>query len=766
MAELESLTARLERARAEAPRALEKLVPQATPGRQLPLHGLCRLRGELEGYLSRALLRFGRGGDVLLQVRARVCGADLRPLGRLLGEEALAGRLSCSLRAGTPTQLERKTTKMLMTGRAPSSSGSQPDWSGTPGCEMTFMAPLEGGGLRLRAKVFREKRPLGRQVLAAAELDLPPGRHVHQLPLLCAVAQTEGVSGLLSLTVETEVEVVHRKSSCDSCGSGPIHGVRYICADCHGCSLCAACYARWDEVHPGHNFFRTGDLPGGGAGEGGMDSPGRPALQAASPDQLVFQSTVTVARARALEAELREEDLVVALAPPAPPSLLLQEPQGQELVLAGLGLLCTPAGEGEAAGALVVRGFLSGPHAAAGWNQDQDLAGTFGAQLLEGDVITEVSTVPVVPRGLGRAPCAEGVQLRIRRPTRRAREVLEVLGGDRAAARDILLGDAAAAAPLHLNRGPETCGICTATAAPGEAIRLRPCGHGWFCRSCIQQWATSQAVDGRCSVHCPIPECRTPIGHRQLRATLSGPDFERLVRRSVEQLCAADDALVACPTPDCPYRAWLAEHQEPQLVCELCHVESCVRCGVAPYHHGLTCQEEARRAELALGVAARVRRRAEEALREALVRKCPGCRAPIERTTACCHMTCAGCNTEFSWVCGGAWETCRQFHHCVRRGVFLPGVLRPVSQRRGTEDEDLGEDEATDLFLELRCVYLLSKLRKEVGASAWEETRRACPDLLHQVIGGQRDVPWHKVGDPELLELLSRVLPEAFPALG
>ena len=84
--------------------------------------------------------------------------------------------------------------------------------------------------------------------------------------------------------------------------------------------------------------------------------------------------------------------------------------------------------------------------------------------------------------------------------------------------------------------------------------------------------------------------------------------FARLVKRSLELALAADDALVACPTPDCPNRVWLVDGEDlPRLVCPLCRRESCVRCGAQPFHFGLSCEEQLRRSELGRAVVPRVR---------------------------------------------------------------------------------------------------------------------------------------------------------------
>lgn len=534
-----------------------------------------------------------------------------------------------------------------------------------------------------------------------ADMDIPPGHHVHHLPLLCAVLGNESASGLLSITIETDVRIVHQDDSEASLSAEPTtYGI--------------------------------------------------------SDNQLQFRSTVSTMMAHRTQAELLGEDLIVDL-----------RREKVEDDFEHCGILCDEAPEDNKV--LLVRDLL--PHHPADlWNECHAFHSSWEAQIVSGDEIVEVNGVS----GAYERMTAElygpkdALQLRIKRPTRQARAVLEAADGDLQAARDILLGDAAAAVPLHLNTGPVTCTLCVGDAAPGEAMRIRPCGHGWFCRSCMHRWTGAQVTEGRCTVTCPIPECKKPIGHRQLRAVLTGAGFETLVQRSVEQLCASDDSLIACPTPDCPYRAWLVESQETRLVCELCHVESCVRCAATPYHHGLTCEEGARRAELSMGAVARVRRKVEEVLREALIRKCPGCRAPIERADECCHMTCSTCRAEFSWICGEPWEFCRQAHNCTERGVFLPQILeplcRPPAARRG-EDPSLGDEEASDLFLELRCVHSLSRLREEIGATAWEEARSTCPDILQGVIRGCRDVPWEDIGNARRLRQMQRLLPYAFPLI-
>lgn len=531
---------------AAGPRPLATPLVQPPPLPLLPAKTLRKVRGSLMRRLASA--RAWLVGKTMRQIDVKVLHADLRPLEQLLAAGGAGGGFLCTLRAGSTKDVRDKATKQLVTEVAPESHGLRPTWANLEGSEMSFVTTREEDGLQLRVKVMRGGF-WGKQVVALAEVGVPLGRHCHQVPLLCALGRGEGISGLLSLTLETNVQLMQR-----------------------------------------------------------------------SPD-------------------------------------------GSCSVV--------------------------------------DQAARNGSAVL--------------------------------------------------------------------------CEICAGDAAAGDALRLRPCGHGWFCLECVRRWAATQVADGQCLLCCPIPECRRPIEHSQLRTVLPGDAFEGLVRRSVESLCAQDESVVACPTPDCPYRAWVGEGQEPRLVCEYCRLESCTRCGASPYHHGLSCAEEARRQELSQGAAERAARRIEEVLRHALVRSCPGCRAPIERTDACVHMTCPGCRYEFSWVCGHDWALCREGHRCTRRGIYLPELLGPFGRHpalTGLEqpppvvDERAFEEEtASDFFLELRCIYLLSKLRLEVPAAVWDDLRRERPDLLQRVIRGRRSIQWAAVGDAGLLHRMRRFLPEAFPEL-
>ena len=93
------------------------------------------------------------------------------------------------------------------------------------------------------------------------------------------------------------------------------------------------------------------------------------------------------------------------------------------------------------------------------------------------------------------------------RPTRRARKVLTAVEGDKDVAVDMLLGDQAPTGALHVNTdSEEMCVLCADDAAPKEAVRLRPCGHGWFwaigSAAAPSSWSGASAHMKRCPSPC------------------------------------------------------------------------------------------------------------------------------------------------------------------------------------------------------------------------------------------------------------------------
>ncbi|CAE7283832.1 RBCK1 [Symbiodinium sp. CCMP2592] len=736
--ELRRLNTRLSRARAQNP-VEDYKIPQALDALALPgLRSMEQPQFRLGFVRAIKALICSKSPVAEQQVFVKVRSANLSALQAALDQrnERQRGPHSfvCSIKVGPVAAM--RAGKLRSKHTHPSTSGGlRPTW-GADGIDFAFNAPGDEFDLALCVKICKAGRASHSELLAVAEMEIPPGRHAHRLLLFPAV---EGAiaRGPLILFLETVMVESHIGVSCISCRTKPIRGPRFQCSICPKVNLCHDCYPLRATVHPDHDFLRieTADYL-----EPTRSSSVRSNLSLADSGRHLLQEAL-------VERELASQDLIVELV------RTTDDTASSSAEIDSFGLCCAADEEDE--NVVLIEDILSGSPA-ADWNIDQDRTQPWGTFMLIGDEIKQVNGKTGSESMLSELGTASRAILHITRPSRRARAVLEATAGDVVAAGDILLGDDAATA-LHLNSEEQVCAICTDTQRRGGALRIRPCGHGWFCRGCIQQWTAVQMSEGKSAVSCPIPECRRSVGHRQLRAVLSIADFGRFVRRSVENLCLADPSLIACPTPDCPYRAWIGEGDRSRLICEVCFMESCVRCGASPFHHGLSCEEETRRSALMMEGYQRIAPRIEECLRQAMFRSCPGCNMPIERTDACCHMTCSHCHTEFSWICGNIYNVCRTTHNCMHNSIYLHEILGDELRRRNLPATD---EMGSDLFLEFRAAYLLAQIRAEVGEEMWQTLQSNRPDLLHNVIRGRGSIPWD---NSAVLARLRQALPHAFP---
>jgi len=213
---------------------------------------------------------------------------------------------------------------------------------------------------------------------------------------------------------------------------------------------------------------------------------------------------------------------------------------------------------------------------------------------------------------------------------------------------------------MRINKAEEVCGICCNDVPPYRAVRLG-CSHGWYCGQCVHRHADARLQAGAAVVTCP--ECCTPIAERDLRKLLSPELMEKLLSRSLEQAVSSAGDLYSCPTPNCPMRVALEDGETPRLKCQICNKTSCLKCGVQPYHRGLSCEEfQAKRKD---GCGAK-RKRDEgysdlmKWIEETGTKQCPTCRMAVSKQTLkgqqtqyseCHKMLCRNCNQKFCFKC-------------------------------------------------------------------------------------------------------------------
>lgn len=291
------------------------------------------------------------------------------------------------------------------------------------------------------------------------------------------------------------------------------------------------------------------------------------------------------------------------------------------------------------------------------------------------------------------------------------------------------------------------------------------CKH-FLCRECFTDYMESKISEGEVSddkLICPIPDCTTVVTEAQVQSANFEPElwnrYLNFRARGYKPEEYMDETMLECPTPDCaPFLVESRFATGVSVECPTCRKEFCPLCKESG-HKNLTCEEARRRREALQDAVPRLRAKVEEAMQEALVRRCTGCGVPVERANACCHMTCGQCRAEFSWICGAPYRECREKHKCMDESIYLHAMpqLRKIlgARKLGCTDEN-----GSDLFLELRCLYLISIVKRSASQEDWDLFRRECPDVLENVIRGNWSIPWDEIGN---FQRLHKLLPHAFP---
>ncbi|KAI5894460.1 uncharacterized protein SCHCODRAFT_01169155 [Schizophyllum commune H4-8] len=183
---------------------------------------------------------------------------------------------------------------------------------------------------------------------------------------------------------------------------------------------------------------------------------------------------------------------------------------------------------------------------------------------------------------------------------------------------------------------PRSCPVCFAEA--DTPITLG-CGHSW-CSECIRGFLVSCGENRIFPIGClgSSGRCRESITHQTASAVLSEVELDRLVQAAfTAYVNARPDEFHYCPTPDCK-QVYRSVGRGRVLQCPACLLRICSLCQ-SEFHGTLRCNADDGAAEL------------EEWMKANGVQRCPGCKAPIERSGGCHHVTCTQCQTHICWQC-------------------------------------------------------------------------------------------------------------------
>merc|ERR1711964_572897 len=142
------------------------------------------------------------------------------------------------------------------------------------------------------------------------------------------------------------------------------------------------------------------------------------------------------------------------------------------------------------------------------------------------------------------------------------------------------------------------CVVCMETK-PEAAFAQLGCGHSTLCNECMITHINTQVDTMNCArITCPhydaLNSCKHHILDQEVQAILSGADYETYTTKlqRFKELMSAE-----VTKGDAAFEKWKKENTKP----------------------------------------------------------CPGCDKPIEKNQGCNHMTCAVCQCEFCWTCGGPY---------------------------------------------------------------------------------------------------------------
>lgn len=182
------------------------------------------------------------------------------------------------------------------------------------------------------------------------------------------------------------------------------------------------------------------------------------------------------------------------------------------------------------------------------------------------------------------------------------------------------------------------CPVCFGEAIVPVSLA---CGHKW-CRTCLASYLTSAVENKMFPLRCLGNDaaCTQYIPLGLSRTLLPAADFTAVIEAAFWVYAhSRPDEFHHCPTPDCT-QVYRSAPPNAVLQCPSCLVRICPTCRIK-YHDGMTCEE---------------RDVAEDKLFKEWtsnndVKSCPGCKAPIERSEGCNHMTCTRCQTHICWEC-------------------------------------------------------------------------------------------------------------------
>ncbi|KAK3352701.1 hypothetical protein B0T25DRAFT_454088 [Lasiosphaeria hispida] len=242
------------------------------------------------------------------------------------------------------------------------------------------------------------------------------------------------------------------------------------------------------------------------------------------------------------------------------------------------------------------------------------------------------------------------------------------------------------------------CGCCFDSFPLNRMVHCDGQGMHWFCRDCVKRMAENQIGDSKYELACmSMDGCDASFSHEQRSLFLdekATQALDRIEQESVLRMAGIEN-LATCPF--CPFAAEyppVEENREFRCLNPECAVVSCRHCRQET-HVPKTCEEAARE------VGHSARHAIEEAMSQALIRRCNKCTTPFIKEHGCNKMTCTrpGCRNIQCYVCSQSCEY-SHFDDAGRGGKNGNCPLFDSVEERHEAEVKEAEDKARKLVAE------------------------------------------------------------------
>ena len=178
------------------------------------------------------------------------------------------------------------------------------------------------------------------------------------------------------------------------------------------------------------------------------------------------------------------------------------------------------------------------------------------------------------------------------------------------------------------------CPVCFDEFKIEEMYTLDECAHR-FCFDCLKGHFHTNISDHNIKIKCPEPECKHYVTEFEVQHISTFEDLEKFREYQLKNTLETMPDFRYCPQTDCP--GAMIKGDNNRMNCPVCNFEFCFECN-EPYHDNFSCEDYQRwKVENATGDI----QFDNWAMNNA--KKCPSCRADIQKNGGCNKMTCVKC---------------------------------------------------------------------------------------------------------------------------